>query len=284
MPELPEVETVARTLAPHVVGRAITDVTLCHVKAWQGSVKKEDFARLGFTIKKVSRRGKLLLLLCSQETTETFYKEIGEHVFALAFHLKMTGKVFVHPRGTPPFKHSSAVFTLDNEELLFFDDVRKFGYIRVLSQENIQDWAFWQKLGAEPFLLKAEEFASLLYGRKSNIKSLLLNQEIIAGIGNIYADESLFRAKLNPKLAAQEFSFEQLKHLHTVLLEVLQESIDACGSSIRDYRTANGDVGQFQNSFYVYGRGGEKCRLCATPLEKEQIAGRTTVFCKNCQK
>ena len=129
--------------------------------------------------------------------------------------------------------------------------------------------------------MDADAFAARFAGRRGKIKALLLDQTVLAGCGNIYADESLFRAGIRPD--AQNVSADRLKLLHAALREVLLESIDACGSSIRDYRTARGDAGAFQNAFRVYGRSGEACVECGVPLESCRIAGRATVFCPNCQ-
>jgi formamidopyrimidine-DNA glycosylase len=201
----------------------------------------------------------------------------------LAFHLRMTGKLFVYPKGTAPGKHTRVVFTLDDGQLLFFDDIRKFGQVRILCSEEKTSWTFWKNLGPEPLEMTAAEFAER-FQSKAGIKSMLLDQSVVAGIGNIYADESLFRAGIRPEVPANALSFERLEHLHGCLVQVLLESIHECGSSIRDYRTARGDAGAFQNNFRVYGRAGQKCFVCGRKLSSCHAAGRTTVFCSHCQK
>lgn len=176
---------------------------------------------------------------------------------------------------------------LDDGTRLFFDDARKFGYVRVLSPATLADWPFWNRLGPEPLELSSEAFATCFTGvgktpRRGKIKALLLDQSVLAGCGNIYADESLFRAGIRPD--AQNIAPPRLMRLHEALREVLLESIAACGSSIRDYRTARGDAGAFQNSFRVYGRAGQTCVTCGATLESCRVAGRATVFCPVCQK
>lgn len=273
MPELPEVETIARTLQPQVLERRVERTTLLHPGTLQGEVGLE--AAQGRVVSGVGRRGKLLLV--------RFAPEAGP-VEGLAFHLKMTGRLLVHASDTPPGPHTRALFDLDNGQRLFFDDCRKFGYIRVMTRESVAAWPFWRNLGPEPLELSAADFAALFAGRRGRIKALLLDQTVIAGIGNIYADESLFRAGIAPASPADGLSGERLQRLHAALREVLLESIAACGSSIRDYRTADGDVGAFQNRFRVYGRGGKPCVSCGAKLRSSRVAGRTTVFCPRCQK
>ena len=194
----------------------------------------------------------------------------------------MTGRVFVYPQGTPRKSIPASFLILMMAPGSFFDDARKFGYVRVLVAVDRGALAFWTELGPEPLEIDAEAFAARFAGKGGKIKALLLDQTILAGCGNIYADESLYRAGIRPD--ARRVSGERLKRLHAALREVLLESINACGSSIRDYRTARGDAGAFQNAFRVYGRSGQTCLDCGTALESCRIAGRSTVFCPKCQR
>lgn len=276
MPELPEVETIARTLAPQVEGHHILSCRLLYPATLQGELPLENVQ--GKQIGKPGRRGKLLLLpLIDEKNSDDIFRATG-----LAFHLKMTGRVFVYPQGTKAGKHTRLILELNNETCLFFDDTRKFGYVRVCSPATLTSWPFWNQLGPEPLDMTSASFVACFSGRRGKIKSLLLDQTVIAGCGNIYADESLFRAGIRPD--ARELSPERLERLHGALQDVLQESIIACGSSIRDYRTARGDAGAFQNAFRVYGRAGQSCLVCGTPLEHSRITGRATVYCPHCQK
>nr|BAF45151.1 formamidopyrimidine-DNA glycosylase [Nitratidesulfovibrio vulgaris str. 'Miyazaki F'] len=202
----------------------------------------------------------------------------------LGVHLKMTGRLFVYGPEVAPNTHTRVVFGLDDGNRLFFDDARKFGYVRALSDADLATWDFWRSLGPEPLEIAAPDFAALFRGRRGRIKALLLDQTVIAGIGNIYADESLFRASIRPDAQAGELSPERLCVLHGHLVDVLRESIAECGSSIRDYRDAHGDAGAFQNRFRVYGRSGQPCVACGRALTTGKVAGRTTVFCERCQK
>ncbi len=285
MPELPEVETVARTLAPQVVGRSITAVHVLHAKTLEAGKALLPKAVPGARILRVWRRGKLLLLdLAAPKAGQD-----APTAFLLAFHLKMTGRLFVHGPEAQPHAHTRMVFDLAATASapaarLFFDDVRTFGYCRLMRPENLTDWPFWQKLGPEPLSLAPLAFISAFSERRGKIKALLLDQTMIAGVGNIYADEACFRAGIRPDAPALELSPERLAALLAALKDVLSESIEQCGSSIRDYRDANGDAGAFQNSFHVYGRSGQPCTACGKPLQKTTVAGRTTVFCARCQK
>lgn len=275
MPELPEVETIACGLRPEVAGRIITSAQV----HWPGSVRPspERFTAVvtGRRIEQVRRRAKLLLLDLGPLN--------GDSGRIMAFHLKMTGRLYL-PDEPDVHKHSRIVFTLDSGRQLHFEDVRKFGYCRLFHPDEIEHWDFWASLGPEPLEIDEARFVSLFEGRNARIKSLLLNQAVIAGIGNIYADESLFRAGIRPETPASKIPRRKLARLHGEVQAVLSESIRECGSSIRDYRDARGNAGAFQNSFRVYGRGGEACVTCGRTLEVAKVAGRTSVFCRKCQK
>ncbi len=282
MPELPEVETVARTLAPDILGKRIINFSCLNEKSWQDDIAYTFFKEQTPCIKKVGRRGKLLLLYFDEtEYTPEYDNEI---IYGLAFHLKMSGRLFYYPALKEVEKHTRLILHLEDNSCVFFDDIRKFGYARFFTNKSKEKWSFWEKLAKDPLELTSEEFVSLLLGKNASIKSLLLQQDIISGIGNIYADEALFQAKILPYRQANTITKEELILLHSCLVAVLEESIAFCGSSIKDYRTAKGDVGSFQNKFNVYGRLGEKCFLCQHTLEKKKVAGRTTIFCPYCQK
>ena len=302
MPELPEVETVARTLAPSVVGRHIAEIHVLWAKSMQGAVECLGPGPRGLTgrrITAVSRRAKVLLL--HLETPDGRADEHAPHI--LAFHLKMSGQVMVYPAAEAPHKHTRLIFDLVEDGgqaglpvekhppagRLFFDDTRKFGYCRILTPATLKDWPFWRNLGPEPLEIDAARFRQCFLdgrgqARSGKIKALLLDQGVIAGIGNIYADEALFRAGICPAAPASALAAPDFDRLCRAVQEVLLESIAACGSSIRDYRDADGNVGAFQNTFRVYGRKDQACVACGEKLSQTRIAGRTTTFCPCCQK
>ena len=288
MPELPEVETIARTLAPQVVGRAVTAVTLLHPKVLQGG-GEGLLSRLEtgiMTIARVFRRAKLLLIALHPAASPE-PPQLPEELL-LAFHLKMTGSFFVHPAGSPPLKHTRLILDLSDGQRLFFDDMRTFGYCRLMLPDQLPDWPFWAALGPEPLEMSPEalaaHFAAAFAKRKTSVKAALLNQEIVAGVGNIYADESLFQSGIRPTAAVSGLDAGSLLSLADALQGILRRSIQECGSSIRDYRDANGNAGAFQNTFAVYGRKGQCCVRCQSPLTAARVAGRGTVYCSNCQK
>lgn len=285
MPELPEVETVARTLLPHVAGCVFGHATLLKESTLHPlSMPLESLA--GMRVDHVWRRGKLLLFnLSPDESCDGSIREpLPEN---LIVHLRMTGRIFTSDANQEQGKHTRCVFDLKEPggslKRLFFDDTRTFGKILVANPQILQQWPFWRELGPEPLELPPNGLEGLLKGKRA-IKAALLDQKVIAGIGNIYADEALFQAGIRPMRESGSLDKKECARLLSALKDILLRSIDQCGSSIRDYRDANGNVGAFQNTFFVYGRGGENCRKCGEPLQKCRVGGRATVFCGNCQK
>jgi len=324
MPELPEVETIACGLRPQLTGRRIVSVSVRNEGTVQGDAAAFARCVPGRVISGVGRRGKLLLmelapldgldvtdgpditdggkpagsapdaadLMACRDVAGKASGKGGKEAKSggrtvphlLGVHLKMTGRLFVYGPEVAPNAHTRVVFGLDDGNRLFFDDARKFGYVRALSHVDLATWDFWRSLGPEPLEIDAPDFAELFRGRRGRIKALLLDQTVIAGIGNIYADESLFRASIRPDAQAGDLSPARLRVLHGHLVDVLRESIAECGSSIRDYRDAHGDAVAFQNRFRVYGRSGQPCVACGRTLTTGKVAGRTTVYCERCQK
>lgn len=270
MPELPEVEVIARGLNATLPGRTI--VSADHVDLTRLSDRAETLLPrvVGRTIRRAYRRAKVLLVEMNDDMT-------------LVFHLKMTGRV-VHGPLRKPEKHDRLFLRLDDDSLLSFSDMRKFGYVKAMTEEELQQWDFFCKCGPEPLENENDCLAGRIKDRRSAIKGVLLNQSVVVGVGNIYADEALFRAGIHPEARADKISRARAKHLFSELQEVLLQAIRENGSSIRDYVNADGDAGAFQNSFNVYGRAGENCRQCETPLKAVKVAGRTSTFCPKCQK
>ncbi|TVM18900.1 DNA-formamidopyrimidine glycosylase [Oceanidesulfovibrio indonesiensis] len=275
MPELPEVETIARTLAGDLEGATFEDVDIRHECALEQPA--EEFAeRLrGRKVLKVGRRGKLLMLLLDSG-------------YLFVCHLRMTGRLYVPQPGDAPEQHTHLVFRMrgaGGETFpLHFRDVRKFGACRVQTPAELARWPFYAGLGPEPLEMSAEDLAGRLRDKRGRIKAVLLDQGVIAGLGNIYVDEALFRADIRPDVQASALGKKRLARLHETIQEVLREAIAGCGSSIRDYVDGRGNAGSFQNCFRVYGRGGQPCLTCGAPLVKTTVAGRTTVYCRHCQK
>jgi formamidopyrimidine-DNA glycosylase len=271
MPELPEVETIARGLAPLVVGRRIVEALVSYAPVVGGDAGAFREKVRGRHIRSVRRRGKLLILDLEGDVH-------------LAIHLRMTGRITVDPEtGLQPDKHTHVILRLEGGDGLVFNDQRKFGRCLAFSGAELEQWPFLARLGPEPLQIGPEEFVGRFLGRGGRIKGLLLNQEVLAGIGNIYADESLFGARIHPAASAKTLGRRELLELHQCLRDVLEMALQEGGSSFRDYVNALGQRGGFQERFAVYGRKGFCCTRCRTLLETVQVAGRTSTFCPACQ-
>ena len=263
MPELPEVETVRRSLA-HLAGSRILAAEFRCPRVLRGGDPDEMASRLaGRRIAAVTRRGKFL-----------FIELEGGPL--LLVHLGMTGRLLL---GAEPGRHTHAVFTLDRGVLLY-DDSRQFGCLEL--HETVP--ARVAKLGPEPLEIGFEEFARALKKRRTRLKALLLDQTFLRGLGNIYADESLFRARLHPLAVAATLGRERARRLYDAIAGVLTEAIEAGGSSVSDYVDGNGRKGFFQFSHCVYRRTGEPCQACGTPIRRTLVAQRGTHYCPRCQK
>ncbi|HSW89621.1 MAG TPA: bifunctional DNA-formamidopyrimidine glycosylase/DNA-(apurinic or apyrimidinic site) lyase [Patescibacteria group bacterium] len=267
MPELPEVETVRKQLEQNVVGLTIHNVEQKRHLILRGDAKSlESEKNLG-----ARRFGKLLILDLSGG-------------LSLAIHLKMTGRLTLLKPEEPLPEHTHVIFHLTNKERLAYSDYRRFGYIHILPTDKVNEHAFVAKLGKE--LLKdftLEDLEKLCAVSKRPIKTLLLDQEKIAGIGNIYACESLWIAKINPKRTANGLQQAEIQRLFASIEEVLKEGIARGGASDNSYRNLFGGRGEYQNFFKVYMREGKPCPRCQTPIQKIFLGGRGTFFCPHCQ-
>jgi formamidopyrimidine-DNA glycosylase len=259
LPELPEVETVVRTLAPYLVGRRIVSAQFTSRFVTPGDRNKLAKRVAGRLVESVTRRGKFIV--------------VGLDQGYLVMHLGMTGKLLTAGVETT---HTYGVFTLDDGVLLY-EDPRQFGRI---------EWgdARVKKLGPEPLVIGLPEFSARLKARKTRIKALLLNQAFLAGLGNIYVDEILFSSGIHPLAQASRLSAARVAKLHQAMVETLTLAIQHRGSSISDYVDADGNRGDFQMLHRVYGRDGEPCVNCGTPIKKGVVAGRGTHYCPVCQK
>lgn len=263
MPELPEVETVVRSIRP-LVGRRIVTAEFRNLRVLRGGDPDAMSARLaGRRITGVKRYGKFIVA------------SLGGGGY-LMVHLGMTGRLLL---GGESGKHTHAILTFDRGTLLY-DDSRQFGCIE-LSEEFPRRVA---RLGPEPLEIAPEDFAAGLKNRQTAIKSLLLNQTFVRGIGNIYADEALFRAGIHPLTKASRIRADRVRKLHQAIVAVLTEAIAAGGSSISDYVDAEGRKGFFQVSHRVYQRTGEPCLVCKTPIRRVVVTQRSSHFCPKCQK
>ena len=284
MPELPEVEIIRRGLEKYLVRQEIVDIEILSPKQFIG----DPHLVIGAKIVGVSRFGKGLVIDLSNG-------------FSIAIHVKMTGQLIYDTgarRGSPAratrscsvSKYTRVIFKLkrgDSESLdsyLYYNDVRKFGWVRVIETKKVMDLPFFKNLGPEPLRdLDLKLFRNILASSKAPVKSVLMDQHKISGIGNIYANEALFLARINPVRHASSLTKEEAKRLLAAIEEVLQKGIAAGGSSMTNYVNALGEKGTYQENFLVYGRTGEKCTFCKGIVKRMKMGGRGTFYCEECQ-
>ncbi|MGI6036717.1 MAG: bifunctional DNA-formamidopyrimidine glycosylase/DNA-(apurinic or apyrimidinic site) lyase [Limnochordia bacterium] len=274
MPELPEVETIRRDLSARILGAQITSFELYLTKALRNTTEGELVPQLiGRTLTGFGRRGKHLIMELSSGAK-------------LVVHLRMTGQLLVMPQGTPLQKHTTFRMGLDGGREIHLVDLRKFATVDFLPDGDESTMAALRTSGIEPLEpgFTREQLGQMLAQRRMKLKSWLLDQRFIAGLGNIYADESLFRSGIHPLRPAGSLTEEEVDRLHQAIIATLQEAVAAGGSSIRDYRDSRGERGQFQNQLRVYGRRGEPCPSCEESIDRIKIGGRSSYYCPRCQR
>ena len=294
MPELPEVETVRRQLEPEVVGRTITEAEVLDERWTRPELPgRVEEALTGHEIESVGRRGKYLVVGLDDDS-------------CLVMHLRMTGNLLIRGPGSdaladlmttgrlggprlyespPDARHLRARLVLDDGSELWFTDPRRFGHAVVLAGHEL-DGYFASRLGVEPLGgdLTPRALLDLAAGRRAPLKSFLLDQSGVAGIGNIYADEALFRARLHPLSPAGSMRLEHAEELRDGIVDALEAGLALGGSSIDDYRDARGERGSMQDEFLVHTREGEPCLRCGEEIKRVVVAGRSTYFCPGCQR
>jgi formamidopyrimidine-DNA glycosylase len=271
VPELPEVETVANGVDARVRGQRIVSVwTSGKPQTFKSPESAIAETLTGARILRVHRVGKTIVMDVTRGKSTR-----PEAQFLI--HLGMTGRLLVAKAEVPLPPHTHAVLALDDGREVRFVDPRRFGRLSIAAETYLGP-------GAEPTTISADEFAGLFRGRKLAIKAALLNQSILHGVGNIYADESLYRAGIRPRKQAGRLTRAELGRLHAALQQVLAHAIKLGGSSVSDYVDADGIRGFFQLEHMVYGRSGELCKVCKMPLKKIIVGGRTTVYCPKCQR
>ncbi|MDQ8767250.1 DNA-formamidopyrimidine glycosylase [Streptococcus ruminantium] len=271
MPELPEVETVRRGLNRLVKGKTIQKVEVIYAPMVKTGVDRFCQDLVGQVIMDVQRRGKYLLIYLTD--------------FVLISHLRMEGKYNFFQKQVPTNKHFHAFFTFTDDSTLVYQDVRKFGTMELLQEKNLSAYFASRKIGPEPTEedFHLAEFTAKLARSKKSIKSHLLDQSLVAGLGNIYADEVLFRAQVHPAQVSHSLSANQITALRQATIEVLQLGIEKGGSTIRTYKNALGMDGSMQDYLQVYGKTGQACPCCQEKIVKIQLGGRGTHFCPRCQ-
>ncbi|MFH1832919.1 MAG: bifunctional DNA-formamidopyrimidine glycosylase/DNA-(apurinic or apyrimidinic site) lyase [Candidatus Levyibacteriota bacterium] len=280
MPELPEVETIRLGLQKYLVGHKILDVEVKVPKIFQGNRKNV----IGAKVIGVKRIGKGLIIELDND-------------YALAIHLKLTGQIIysgketssihfsVKTGGSLPSKYTHVIFKLDKDAFLYYNDLRKFGWIRVIKKDELNDLPFFKEMGPEPLKdLTFSKFIKIIQISNSPIKIILMDQKKIGGIGNIYANEALFLSGINPRRSAKNLSNKEIQKLYGAIVEALKRGLKYGGSSDVNFVNAFGQDGNYQNHFLVYSRKGQKCQRCKGIIQKIQLGGRGTYFCLNCQK
>jgi formamidopyrimidine-DNA glycosylase len=288
MPELPEVETLKLGLKKYLVGHKIEKIEVRVPKIFQGNPKDV----VGATVTDVKRVGKGLIIELSND-------------FDLVVHLKMTGQLVFRDEATNnlllskkvggetlPSKYSHVIFALDKGAKLYFNDLRRFGYIKIIKKEEVKALTFFKEMGPEPFkntdfgqkTLSFDQFASILSKSGLAIKVLLMDQKKIGGIGNIYANEALFKAGISPKRRAKDISKEEAKKLYQAIFNVIENGLKFGGSSDENFVNVLGQEGKYQQHFLAYGQNKKKCPVCGGIIEKIQLGGRGTYFCPKHQK
>lgn len=291
MPELPEVETIRRDLST-LLGNKIVALKIFSSKTASHSAAFFVKTLVGQKLIKIERRGKLLILSFANG-------------FFLLIHLKMTGQLIFQSTkikivgghslgegsydksvgGQLPNKHTRAVFYFSNGGELFFNDLRKFGYLKLVKKSELEK-ILKNNYGPEPLTpeFSADRLREIIKTRKTNIKAVLLNQKLIAGLGNIYVDEALFAAKISPKRIASKLKFAEISLLVKEINRLIKKAIEYRGTTFNNYVDSRGRKGNFSKLLKVYGRGGEKCLICGRAILKVKLAGRGTHYCPNCQK
>lgn len=292
MPELPEVETIRLGLQRYIVGKTIEDVKVRLPKIVSGNSK--DI--IGVKVIGVRRFGKGLVIDL-------------DNGYSMAIHIKLTGQLIyegsdlakdihqsVKVGGQLPNKFTHVIFKLKSQKSkvkddfgenahLHYNDLRQFGWIKIVKTSEVQTLPFFKKLGPEPLSnLAMKQFSNIISSSNSSIKPLLMDQEKISGVGNIYANDALFEAKIDPSRKANKLSNEEIKKLYDSILKVLKEGLKYGGATEINFVNALGEEGGYQNHFLVYGREGKPCKVCGGEIKKIKLSGRGTYFCPKCQK
>lgn len=270
MPELPEVETVATGLRNEILGQSFTDIQINRYDLRIPIPHDLPALVLGQKITAISRRAKYVLLHLA-----------NNHV--LIMHLGMSGQILINP-SRPPQKHDHLIFTLNNTKIVF-NDPRRFGLITICPSANLDQLQFLAKTGPEPLSpeFNSKYLSTTLSKRTTPIKTTIMNNEIVVGIGNIYACEALFRSKISPLAKSNQLTSAQLTNLISNIQQTLRQAITAGGSSLKDYVSTKGELGYFQNELEVYGRKSLPCIKCHTSISQIKQSGRSTFYCPNCQ-
>ncbi|MEE9553885.1 MAG: bifunctional DNA-formamidopyrimidine glycosylase/DNA-(apurinic or apyrimidinic site) lyase [candidate division Zixibacteria bacterium] len=269
MPELPEVQTIIDDISKRIVGKTIKDVAYITNSIWRNEIP-ERTRFLKARVSGLERKGKHILVHLSDDHT-------------LIIHLKMTGKLTVCRPDDPIIKHTHFIVRFARMELRF-NDIRRFGYLDFTESSRLNDLKYLADLGPDALGISEYGFVNLVRSKNSRIKSLLLDQNSISGLGNIYADEALYAAGINPTRKSSGISPARIKRLHLNIVVILKKALASRGSSVSDYVDGSGKQGEFQNFHRVYGRTGKPCNKCGSSIKKKTVAGRSSHYCPRCQR
>ncbi len=280
MPELPEVETIRKELLSYLKDKKVIKIVVKDKSLIVGDVNK----LINSKVKDVKRLGKGLVIEF-------------DNGYSLAAHIKLTGQFIYRGKenkdkeidkklvGPLPSKFTRLIFYFDDNSVLYFNDIRKFAWMKIVRTDNLDSIPFFSQLGPEPFKnLTFDYFKKIIRNSNSAIKSLLMNQKKIAGIGNIYANDALFLAKILPQRKAKTLSDSEIEALYKAIHKVLKRGLEDGGATEMNYVTPDGQPGNYQKHFLVYGKEGKPCPVCGTPIQKIKVGGRGTYFCPKCQK
>lgn len=281
MPELPEVETIRLGLEKYLGGHTILGVDVKLRKLLTGDTKYI----VGAKVAGVRRVGKGLIIDLDNE-------------YSIAIHVKLTGQLIYRGPGVPervdlskekvgsiPNKWTHVVFTLDKGGMLYYNDLRQFGWIKIVRTDKVSKLPFFEEMGPEPLDgLTLDIFQKIIASSNSPVKSVLMDQKRIGGVGNIYANDALFAARIDPRRKARSLLDQDIRRLYSSILKVLKKGLKYGGASELAYVNALGEEGHYQEHFLVYGREGEPCRVCGSEIRKVKLSGRGTYFCPRCQK
>lgn len=280
MPELPEVETIRRGLEKYLVGKRILEIMVKDSRLVQGDVE----SLIGAEVLAVKRFGKGLVFELSNGKI-------------IAIHIKLTGQLVYRGEenkhknfdeklvGSLPSKFTRVIIKLSPQGILYFNDVRRFAWMKIVDKKDLQKLEFFRNLGPEPFKdLTLEQFKEIIKNSNQKIKALLMDQKKISGVGNIYANEALFEARINPLRKASSLKEKEIEKLYKAVLRVLELGLKYGGTTEVNFVNADGQKGSFQEKLKVYGRKGEPCPVCGRPIKYTKISGRSTFYCPYCQK
>jgi len=269
LPELPEVQTVINDLIRESSGRKIIDIRTLTKSIWRYKYPRRGNI-VGADITGINRKGKYILIFLSNGRV-------------LVVHLGMTGRMTVTEPGRIPDKHTHVIIKIGDLDI-HYNDIRRFGFMDLVRFEELGEVPYLRDLGPDPFELDQEKFTGIIKSRKRMIKQLLLDQNTISGLGNIYSDEVLFGAGIHPRSNSFRIGKKRLARLYDVTIETLNRAIKARGSSISDFVDGSGVPGKYQNFHYVYGREGKPCKKCGSLIKREIIASRSSHYCPRCQR